>query len=189
MDFRTLYIPQLTPALGYAREALSQAGISMVSRGEDAGCWLFPVPTREILRFPEPGTLVIGGKLDRPELSGFSRLDLLEDALYLAENARLTAECTLRILGERLQTSLLGCGILIIGWGRIGKCLTRLLRALEADLTVAARKETDRATAHALGYKSYTPDKCGQKQKKAVFHLSCFHYAVVPILEITVLFI
>lgn len=154
MDFRTLYIPQLTPALGYAREALSQAGISMVSRGEDAGCWLFPVPTREILRFPEPGTLVIGGNLDRPELSGFSRLDLLEDALYLAENARLTAECALRILGERLQTSLLGCGILIIGWGRIGKCLAQLLRNLGARVVVAARKPADLGMLAALGYEA-----------------------------------
>ena len=154
MDFRTIYIPQLTPALGYAREALSRAGISMVSRGEDAGCWLFPVPTGEILRFPEPGTLVIGGKLDRPELLGFSRLDLLEDAIYLAENARLTAECTLRILGERLQTSLLGCEILIIGWGRIGKCLAQLLRNMGARVVVAARKPADLGILSALGYET-----------------------------------
>jgi dipicolinate synthase subunit A len=41
---------------------------------------------------------------------------------------------------------------LIIGWGRIGKCLTRIFRGLEADLTIVARKGNDRAMAKALGY-------------------------------------
>ena len=154
MDFRTLYFPQLTPALGYAREELSRAGIRTVSQGEAAGCWLFPVPTREVLRFPEPGTLVIGGDLNRPELSGFSRLDLLEDPIYLAENARLTAECALKLLGERLQTSILGCGILIIGWGRIGKCLAKLLHGMGARVVVAARKPADLGMLTALGYEA-----------------------------------
>ena len=154
MDLKTLYIPQLTPALGYAREALSRAGIRTVSDGEHAGCWLFPVPTREIFRIPEPGTLIIGGNLDRPELSGFSRVDLLEDAIYLAENARLTAECALRILGEKLQTSIFGCDILIIGWGRIGKCLAQLLQRLGARVVVAARKPADLGMLAALGYEA-----------------------------------
>ena len=57
----------------------------------------------------------------------------------------------------QLPVTLRKCKVLIIGWGRIGKCLTRLLRAMEADLTVAARKETDRATAHALGYAAIHP--------------------------------
>ena len=44
------------------------------------------------------------------------------------------------------------CPILVIGWGRIGKCLAAQLKAMGADVTVAARKEPDRATALSLGF-------------------------------------
>ena len=154
MDKKSLYIPLLTPALGYAQEALHRVGILPVSEGSEASCWLFPVPTGEISRLPEPGTLVIGGNLDKPELSAFPRLDLLADAIYLAENARLTAECALRILGDRLSVSLLGCPILIIGWGRVGKCLAQLLRNMDARVVVAARKPTDLGMLAVLGYEA-----------------------------------
>lgn len=40
----------------------------------------------------------------------------------------------------------------MIGWGRIGKCLGKLLGSMGADVTVAARKESDRAMVNALGY-------------------------------------
>ena len=44
------------------------------------------------------------------------------------------------------------CPSLVIGWGRIGKCLATKLKALGAEVTVAARKPTDRAMLSALGY-------------------------------------
>lgn len=154
MDNVTLYIPLLTPALSYARDALQRAGITPVSEGENAGCWLFPAPTGEVPLPPDTGTLVVGGKLNRPEFSPYPRLDLLEDEIYLAENARLTAECALRILGEELPTTVFGCDILIVGWGRIGKCLARLLDRMGARVVVAARKPADLAMLTALGYRA-----------------------------------
>jgi dipicolinate synthase subunit A len=53
---------------------------------------------------------------------------------------------------ENLPVTLDGCKTLIIGWGRIGKCLAPLLKALGAKVTVAARKEADRAILEATGY-------------------------------------
>lgn len=159
MDNMTLYIPHLTPALRFAQEALDRAGIVPVSDGRNAGCWLFPVPTGEISEAPGPGTQVIGGKLDRPEFSDCTRLDLLEDAQYLAENARLTAECALRILQEKLPTSIFLCPILIIGWGRIGKCLAQLLSSMGARVVVAARKPADLGMLTALGYETVSMGK------------------------------
>lgn len=154
MDNMTLYIPQLTPALTFAREALRREGVAPVSEGAGAGCWLFPVPTGELSPLPEPGTLVIGGKLDRQSLLGFPKLDLLEDDMYLSENARLTAECALRILENMLPTAIFGCPILVIGWGRIGKCLAQLLRSMGARVVVAARKPADLGILVALGYEA-----------------------------------
>jgi dipicolinate synthase subunit A len=56
-----------------------------------------------------------------------------------------------------LPITLRDCQVLIIGWGRIGRCLSSLLWAMEANVTVAARKESDRAMAHALGYHAVVP--------------------------------
>ena len=98
------------------------------------------------------GVTVIGGNLSRPELIGCNRIDLLEDPLYLAENANITAHCAVKLALAQLPVILEGCPVLVIGWGRIGKCLARLLRQMGASVCVSARKETDRAMLSALGY-------------------------------------
>lgn len=108
----------------------------------------------EILaRLPKTVT-VIGGNLNRPELSEYEVLDLLEDPWYLARNASITAHCTLELALAKLPVTLEKCPVLIIGWGRIGKCLAKLLNGLGADVTVAARKESRRVMIDALGYRS-----------------------------------
>ena len=152
------------PALTAAAETLKSRGYGVVSRPcESVTHLLLPVPSLEsdgtikgggdlqaLLNALPRNVTVIGGAL--PSMPGHRTIDLLKDAEYLARNAYITAHCAVRLAMLQLPVTLRGCKVLIIGWGRIGKCLTRLLRALEADLTVAARKETDRAIAHALGY-------------------------------------
>jgi dipicolinate synthase subunit A len=53
---------------------------------------------------------------------------------------------------EQLPITLQHCPVLVIGWGRIGKCLAKLLKAMGASVSVAARKEQDRAMLLALEY-------------------------------------
>lgn len=102
-------------------------------------------------RLPQNIT-VLGGFLNRPELAGYPCVDLLKDERYQAENAMITAHCALRIIARELPVIWPDCPVLILGWGRIGKCLATLLRGLGAAVSVAARKETDRAMIAALGY-------------------------------------
>lgn len=97
---------------------------------------------------------VIGGNLRREELAEYEVLDLLEDPWYLARNASITAHCTLELALAKLPVTLEKCPVLVIGWGRIGKCLAKLLSGLGACVTVAARKESRRVMIEALGYKS-----------------------------------
>ena len=97
---------------------------------------------------------VVGGNLNHPALKGYPVLDLLTDAGYLAQNAAITAKCALRAAAPKLTAVLPECPTLVIGWGRIGKCLSKLLRGLGAQVTVAARKASDRAILAALGYSS-----------------------------------
>jgi dipicolinate synthase subunit A len=111
----------------------------------------------ELLKNLPKDITIVGGNL--PHFPGYRSMDLLKDPFYLSQNAYITAHCAIRLAMLQLPVTLRGCKVLIIGWGRIGKCLTRLLRAMEADLTVAARKETDRATAHALGYSAISPNE------------------------------
>lgn len=100
-----------------------------------------------------PGNItVIGGGLLNPMLKDYRILDLLLDHQYLANNAAITAECALQVAAPLLETTLAETPVLILGWGRIGKCLGQLLKAVGAHVTIAARKETDRAMIQALGY-------------------------------------
>ena len=84
--------------------------------------------------------------------AGYKVVDFLQDPLYLAENADITAHCAVKLAAAKLSITMHGCHVLVIGWGRIGKCLAALLKNMGANVTVAARKEQDRAMLSALGY-------------------------------------
>lgn len=147
-----------TAALDHAAKALKDAGWQQEAH---APIVILPVPSLDanghikgggtVEELPQDA-LIIGGNLNHPSLGKHKCLDLLKNPLYLSENAAITAHCALCIAMENLPVTLQGCPILVAGWGRIGKCLVRLLRLLGAKITVAARSEADRALAEALGY-------------------------------------
>ena len=146
-----------SPAVEYAVEYLKEAGISVGE--ENATHLLVNVPTKPAdFGWISPKTTLIGGNLDwlAPAVD---RIDLLKDEIYVAENAHLTADCTVRLLGQHLKCQFRDCPVLIIGWGRIGKCLAAMLRNLDAKVAVAARKKADLAMVQALGYTPVSMDK------------------------------
>ena len=109
---------------------------------------------RKILSMLPPDITVIGGNLHDLSLFTYRKLDLLKCPRYLATNAAITADCALRVAAPLLKTTFADTPTLILGWGRIGKCLGQLLKALGTSVTVAARKESDRAMAEALGFEA-----------------------------------
>lgn len=119
---------------------------------------------QSVLERIPPDVTVIGGNLRHPALAGYKIIDLLQDETYQASNAAITADCAIRVATPLLKTTFRDTPTLILGWGRIGKCLAQLLHNLGAPITVAARKETDRAILEALGYSavdfSHLPDTC-----------------------------
>ncbi len=125
-------------------------------------------------RLPENVT-VIGGKLKNVAFDRIKTIDLLNDARYTAKNAEITARCAVRLALPYLGITLLRCPVLILGWGRIGKCLAELLRSLGADVTVFARKAHDRAMIEALGLRAV--DTCEVASKLSEFRLI---YNTVP---------
>lgn len=111
------------------------------------GGWL-----EDVLPLLSSDVTICGGLLDKGVSQEYKKVDLLQDPGYLAENARITAYCALRLAMCKLPVVLWRCSVLVIGWGRIGKCLAQLLRDMGALVTVATRKEADRAMLSALGY-------------------------------------
>ncbi|MCD8027022.1 MAG: dipicolinate synthase subunit DpsA [Clostridiales bacterium] len=69
-------------------------------------------------------------------------------------NALPTAEGALECAIREYEGTISGSRCLITGFGRIGKILAKTLRALDAEVTVSARRQDDFAYISALGYKA-----------------------------------
>ncbi len=161
-----IYTAGYSPAMSYCIQIMKQAGFTILSEpSSQVTHLLLPVPSfapdggivgggnlSTLLTLLPKNIVVIGGNLDRPELDYYTTVDLLQDANYLALNAKITAYCAIKLAMNQLPIIPDGCPVLVIGWGRIGKCLSQLLKQLGAKVTVCARKEADRSIINALGY-------------------------------------
>lgn len=166
MNVVTFYRAGICPALDYAQRLLESWGYHFLPEpGAKVQYLLLPVPSFDgegqikdggdleaLLRTLPKSVTVIGGNLNTPLLDNYKTMDLLQDADYVTGNAKITAHCALKLAMEQLPVILAGQRVLIIGWGRIGKCLSQLLKNMGAQVTVAARKEPDRSMLRALGY-------------------------------------
>ncbi len=163
-----IYVAGHSPALQFCTSVLKGNGFVVLAEPSmEVTHLLLPVPSftaegcivgggnlRTLLTLLPKNIVVIGGNLDCPELVDYRTVDLLQDADYLAINANITAHCAIKVALNKMQTIFDGCQVLVIGWGRIGKCLAQLLRQMGAEVTVCARKESDRSMLRALGYKA-----------------------------------
>lgn len=102
---------------------------------------------------------VYGGKLT-PYIKGLADrrgikvADYLDNEIFSIKNAKLTAEGAIQIAMENIKSSISGMNALVIGFGRIGKLLCRLLWGMGVNVTVCARRLETLAWAEALGYKT-----------------------------------
>lgn len=154
-----LCVPR-SPAIRHAAEELGSIGICVTEKcAPDVTHLLLPVPSFSggdgylahlLAKLPED-VIISGGNLNSPLMEGYRAVDFLKDPYYLADNAAITAACAIQMLRERIS-DLSGKTGLIIGWGRIGKCLGPMLKEQGVRVSIAARKSSDLAMIHALGY-------------------------------------
>ena len=184
MEHCIIYAAGYSPAMSYCLQFLKQAGFTLVSEPcEQVTHLLLPVPSfgpdggivgggnlSTLLSLLPKDITVIGGNLDRPELDYYNSVDLLQNENYLALNANITAHCALELALCQLPIILDGCEVLIIGWGRIGKCLGKLLQQLGAKVSVSARRESDRSMLSALGYRALKPDAVDTAAYRVIFN-------------------
>ena len=179
-----IYSAGYTPAMGYCIQSLKQKGFTIVSEPTfQVTHLLLPVPSfapdgtilgggnlSTLLTFLPKDITVIGGNLDCPDLVDYNKVDLLQDSVYLAQNAKITAYCAVKLALNQLPVILDGCKVLVIGWGRIGKTLSRLLKQMGAHVTICSRQESNRSLSSALGYGSTDFDDADPSEYRVIFN-------------------
>jgi dipicolinate synthase subunit A len=80
--------------------------------------------------------------------------DILKEETFAVLNAIPTAEGAIQRAMERTDITLHGAKILILGYGRIGKILSKMLNGIGSNVTIAARRAEDLALIKANGYQA-----------------------------------
>lgn len=102
-------------------------------------------------------TFVLAGKIPdsiKKEINdkGGKFADYLEREEMTIKNAIATSEGAIQIAMEEMPITLWGSKCLIIGYGRIGKALSKMLAGIGAKLSISARKCSDIAWIEERGY-------------------------------------
>lgn len=178
-DLRQVYAAELLCHRGHSVSVYSTVRIpkgalpcaSAMEAVADADAAILPIPTTGVggfIRGAESllpsmlrshlasGSILLGGNLSAALVSsarerGIRTFDYLNSESFVLENAYLTAQAALGILLSELPVSLYRTRIAILGFGRIGKFLSRMLRALGAEITVFARRSSDLSMAQLIG--------------------------------------
>lgn len=133
-----------------------------------------------ILSQCSPGITIIGGNLQHPALKNYRTIDLLQDPYYLTENADITAYCALKVAERHMPAIWKDCPVLVIGGGRIGTCLAKLLKAMRARVTVAVRNIAQRAIWETLDYDSADSTNLGYSLARYRVIFNTVPFMVLP---------
>ena len=79
-------------------------------------------------------------------------IDLLKREELVVLNTIATAEGAIQITMENTQKTIHGSNVLIMGFGRVGKVLAKMLDGIGAKVSCEARKNSDIAWIKAYGY-------------------------------------
>lgn len=105
-----------------------------------------------------PSTLLIYAKGDKDfkeqaQKKQIRFYDILEEESFAILNAIPTAEGAIQRAMEKTDITLHGAEVIVLGYGRIGKCLARMLKGIGANVTVEARRQEDLAWIFENGYR------------------------------------
>lgn len=121
-----------------------------------------PVPIADILKFRPPKGIFAGacdGLKEKISLKDSIKIyDLLLNEEYNILNAVATAEAAISIAIKNTSFNINNSEILVVGYGKIGKVLSKILKGMGANVTVAARKKADRAYAENYDLKAIHTD-------------------------------
>lgn len=173
MHRKRIYCAGNTAAIRYAGQFLQAMDFQITSEGSwDATHLLLDIPSfRDSTTLRSGGSIdtllgsmprditILGGNLNIPAMEGYQTIDLLKDERYLAKNAAITADCALQVAAPLLTATWQESPALVIGWGRIGKTLSKQLRDMGNTVTVAARDPRARFALESMGYQAMDPQE------------------------------
>lgn len=81
-------------------------------------------------------------------------VDLMEDEELTILNIIPTVEGAIQVAMENTETTIYNSNCLVLGYGRIGKLLSKYLKDLGANVSCTARREKDLAWCKVYGYKA-----------------------------------
>lgn len=129
---------------------------------DDAGNITSPLSKEELsaqvlLTIASGKTHILGGKLNealrrRMDAQKLTYTDYLLREELAIKNAVPTAEGAIEIAMRELPVTISGLNTLVVGYGRIGKVISNILRGLGAQVTVSARKFSDLAWIQTNGF-------------------------------------
>ncbi len=104
---------------------------------------------KDILSVLCDGQIVMGGVC-----SGMDMIDYYLDEDFQTQNAIPTAEGALQLAMENTDATINGSHCAVLGYGRIGKILSSMLKSMGAKVTVFARNPKDLSMAKAFGFET-----------------------------------
>ncbi|HHV59931.1 MAG TPA: dipicolinate synthase subunit DpsA [Clostridiaceae bacterium] len=116
-----------------------------------------PIPIYDVFSNIKDNQLLIAGVISK-KIAQISKeynvcsIDLLNREEMAILNAIPTAEGAIKIAIEETPTTLHNSNVLVLGFGRIGKTLARMLKGIGANVYVEARKYSDLAWIQSSGY-------------------------------------
>ncbi len=127
------------------------------------------ISLKEVAKYSVGAKLILGGRINKEIyeiFSGIKCIDYYKREELMIKNAVPTAEGAVEIAMGELPVTINKSRCLVVGYGRIGKILSKLLDKLGSDVTVSARKYSDLAWIEVNGYNavhnsdlSYVVDK------------------------------
>lgn len=110
----------------------------------------------EVFKNMEKEQLLIGGKtadcIDLKERYEIRVVDILDREEMAVLNAIPTAEGALQIAMQEMPITLHGSDVIVLGFGRIGKIMAKMLKGLGSNVYVLARRHSDISWIKVYGY-------------------------------------
>ena len=127
------------------------------------GKWLncppedYAISVKALFDAMEPGQLLLGGRFDASvyamaEKYCIRAIDYINSEELAVMNAIPTAEGALEIAMKELDVTLHSSRALVLGFGRVGKVVAHMLSSIGTEVTVSARRTSERAWCEVYGY-------------------------------------
>ncbi len=158
MDIQELEMcPTLDEAVKNARIVLGPIPLTSDRKNLSMPFSNIKLPIEEFAKKIANKTLIAGNypeamKKDLKD-NNINFIDIAKREEFVVLNAIATAEGTIQIAMEETQRTIHGNKILVMGFGRIGKVLAKMLSGLGAEVYCEARRDDDLAWIKVYGYK------------------------------------